>query len=91
MMVVWNRLMREAGDESYFSSYTALSMVPYFDFDKFHAGEALRDQVHSPLVNKEEAVARLSQFGGSPYWEANYHISDSEWREFQRIFPVPEL
>ena len=91
IMVVWNRLMREEGNQAFFDSYRACNMVPYFEFGDFHAGEHLRDQVHSPLMEKEEATIRLSQFGGSPYWDQNYRITDDEWGDFIRIFPLPEV
>jgi len=91
MMVAWNRLMKKRGNQEFFDNYAAFNMIPYFEFSDFHAGEALRDQVHSPLMERQEAIARLSEYGGSPYWAANYTISESEWREFQRIFPLPSL
>lgn len=91
MMVAWNRLMRKKGNLDYFENYAAMNMVPHFEFSEFHAGEALRDQVHDPLMEKQETTARLSEYGGSPYWLNTYTISVSEWNEFQRIFPLPEL
>ena len=91
IMVVWNRLMREKDNQSFFIQYDALSMIPYFEFTDFHAGEALRDQVHAPLMTKNETIVRFSEFGGSPYWKNSYDISDSEWVEFQNIFPLPTL
>lgn len=91
MMVAWNRLMKKKGNQAFFDNYANLDMIPYFEFSDFHAGEALRDQVHSPLMERQETIARLSQYGGSPYWTTNFTISESEWCEFQRIFPLPNL
>ncbi|MDO5334762.1 MAG: hypothetical protein Q4F23_01600 [Coriobacteriia bacterium] len=91
MMVVWNRLMRQDDDRQFFATYSAFNMIPHFEFDEFHAGEHLRDQVHHPLMDRSESIDRLCQFGGSPYWQACYDISEKEWEEFQRIFPIPEL
>lgn len=91
MMVAYNRLMKKQDNQAFFDNYANFNMIPYFEFSDFHAGEALRDQVHSPLMERRETIARLSEYGGSPYWATNYTISESEWREFQRIFPLPNL
>ena len=91
IMVVYNRLMKERGNQTFFDNYERFDMIPYFEFSDFHAGEAIRDKIHSPLMNRSESIARLSEFGGSPYWQQNYYISESEWIDFMRVFPLPEI
>lgn len=90
MMVVWMRIMRDEGNSEYFRDLELWGREPRFTFD-YDLGESLRENCSCALADKSEVEGKFASYGGSPFWQRSYYLTDEEFREFLRVFPIPRV
>ena len=90
LMVSWCRLMRAEGNDRYFEDIRRFGVVPSFDF-AYEPGASIRDVMGHPMMDVVSARDKIATYGGSPYWENNFTLSESEFQSFIRTFPVPSI
>ncbi|WP_304425532.1 hypothetical protein [uncultured Adlercreutzia sp.] len=87
LMVVWNRIMREEGNDSFFEGYTNFGMSPHFEFAEFNPRTYLQELTLVDLDNREAVKNKFIAYGGSDYWRYTYDLTLSDWMTFQNEFP----
>lgn len=88
MMVVWMRIMRDEGNNQYFRDLELWGRKPRFAFD-YDLGESLRENCSCALSDKHEVEEKIASYGGTPYWQERYRLTDKEFQDFIRVFPAP--
>lgn len=88
IMAAWNQLKQANGDVNFFQECKDCGFTPFFDFSD-HTNITLRERSHSSLASRAETQARFCSYGGSDYWDWNYSLTEQDFQDFLKVFPLP--